>query len=539
MVATMSRSLVRGFGVALWLVLSVGCTTASRSPAPDPAPSAENAWPLYGNLGPHQRPVETSSDSARAYFDEGMQFMYAFGVGSALNSFRQSIRHDPTCALCYWGEAWSLGPYLNDSRLPPDREKEAYTAAAKARDLASGGTPVERALAAAMLKRYSASPGEDRLQRDSTYSQAMADVVERFPDDLDAATLYAESLMLLRPRRGTWESDDPSVQQIYDVLEGILARDIRHPGACHLYIHATESGSEPGRAEACAEYLGNAIPGASHINHMPSHTFNRIGRWADAVRSNQQAWHTDQKAEFGGPPGIYPTHNLHMLLFAASYGGQGAVAMQAARDLARIRGGAWFYVPLTAVRFGRWEAILDIDQPESTLDRGAWRFARGLAHLRLGDPVRADAERARMDALLAGLTDDDSFRGHLLTDLIGIMRSILEAETLHAAGNHDEALSILEAALPMEDGLRYDEPEPLLNPIRHHLGAMLLDAGKYQEAERTFREELEDHPHNGWSLFGLAQALDGQGKSGAAALARQELEQHWADADHWLRSSRY
>lgn len=533
-----SSSVRRGLG-SLLLVLVAGCTGVSSGATPAPEGSDAEEWPLYGNLGPHQRPLSTSSDSARAYFDEGMQFMYAFGVGSALKSFKQSIRHDPTCALCYWGEAWSLGPYLNDSRLPAEREKDAHKAASKARDLSSGGTPVERALATAMLKRYSAAPGDNRLERDSAYSAAMADVVDRFPDDLDAATLYAESLMLLRPRRGTWDSDNESVQQIYNVLEGILARDIRHPGACHLYIHATESGAEPGRAEACAEYLGNAIPGASHINHMPSHTFNRIGRWADGVKSNQQAWHTDQKAAFGGPPGIYPTHNLHMLLFAASFGGQGAVAMQAARDLSRIQGGAWFYVPLTSVRFGRWDAVLDLGEPESALDRGMWHFARGMAHLRKGNTVQFGQDLERMDALLAGLTDEDTFRGHLLTDLIGIERAILAAEGQDAAGNRDEAIAMLEAALPMEDGLRYDEPEPLLNPIRQHLGAMLLDAGRNEEAEQRYREELEDHPHNGWSLFGLAAALEAQGKSGAASLARQELARHWAQADHWLRSSRY
>lgn len=526
----------------LVLSMAVACTGVSSgsSPAPDAStpPDAE-AWPLYGNLGPHHRPLDTSSDSARAYFREGMQFMYAFGVGSAQKSFRQSIQHDPTCGLCYWGESWSLGPYLNDSRLPPEREKEARKAAEKARDLSSAAQPVDRALAAAMLKRYSSSPGDNRLARDSAYSEAMAEVVERFPDDLDAATLYAESLMLMRPRRGTWDSDNESVQHIYAVLEGILARDIRHPGACHLYIHATESGAEPGRAEACAEYLGNAIPGASHINHMPSHTFNRIGRWSDAVKSNQQAWHTDQKANHGGPPGIYPTHNLHMLLFAASYGGQGAVAMQAARDLSRIQGGAWFYVPLTAVRFGRWDAILEIDEPESSLDRGMWHFARGMAHLRRGDSELAGRELERTDRLLSELTDDDVFRGHLLTDLIGITRAILAAEITDTGGDRDEAIGILEEALPVEDALRYDEPEPLLSPIRHHLGAMLLEAGRYQEAEARFREELDDHPHNGWSLFGLAQALDGQGKSGAATLARQEMDRHWADADHWLRSPRY
>ncbi len=521
-------------------VLVSACTAAGTAPPPGPSGDASGEWPLYGNLGPHQRPLTTTSETAEAYFHEGVQFMYAFGVGSAARSFREAQEHDARCALCYWGEAWALGPYLNDSRVPPEREREAHRAARRARDLASNGMPVERALTDAMLVRYSDSPGEEgRLARDSAYAEAMGDVVQRHPEDLDAATLWAEALMLLRPRRGTWNKDDPSVQEIYRVLESVLARDIRHPGACHLYIHATESGTEPGRAEACAEHLGNAIPGASHINHMPSHTFNRIGRWADAVRANQQAWHTDQRAAYGGPPGIYPTHNLHMLLFAASFGGQGAAAMQAARDLAQTRGGAWFYVPLTAVRFGRWQSILELDEPESTLDRGMWTFARGMAQLRYGNAALANERLADLDEILVEVGDSDQFRGHRLSDLIGINRAILAGEIAASSGQLDRAIEILEAALPMEDGLRYDEPEPLLNPIRHHLGALLIEVGRHADAAARYREELDDHPHNGWSLFGLAEALDALGESGSAALARQELARSWADADHWLRSSRY
>ena len=522
--------------LVLGLIALAACSSAR--PAPAPAPTGPEVWPLYGNLGPHSRAITTTSDSAKAYFDEGMQFMYAFGVGSALRSFQRAQELDPTCAMCYWGEAWALGPYLNDSRMSAEDERTAHRAARRARELASSGSAVERSLAEAFLVRYTEDPGDSRLGRDSAYAAKIAELADRHPDDLDVATLNAEALMLLQPRRGIWDEEDPEVRHIYEVLENILARDIRHPGACHLYIHATESGEEAGRAEACAEYLGNAIPGASHINHMPSHTFNRIGRWADAVKANQQAWHTDQKASYGGPPGIYPTHNLHMLLFAASFGGQGAVAMQAARDLARVRGGAWFYVPLTAVRFGRWEDILELDEPESMLDRGMWRFAQGMAELRTGHPVGAADALSALDQILAECSPEDRFRGHLYTDLLGINRAILAAEIAEAEGDRDAAIALLEDALPMEDGLRYDEPEPLVNPIRHHLGAMLLAEGRHAEAEARFREELDDHPHNGWSLFGLARALEGQGRDGAAALVRRELERTWSTADHWLRSPR-
>jgi hypothetical protein len=393
----------------------------------------------------------------------------------------------------------------------------------------------------AMAARYTREHDPDRRKRlDTAYAAAMADVLRRFPSDLDVATLYAEALMLLEPRRGRWDVAKPSVREIHRVLEATLDADLRHPGACHLFIHATESTVVPEKAVACAEHLGLAIPGASHINHMPSHTGNRVGRWGDAVRANIRAWHSDQRAAIGEGFAIYPSHNLHMLLFAASMDGQGAVAWQAARDYAKeVRGGV-FYEALVLLRFGRFEEILALAAPpEAPIHRGLWEFARGYAQLRQG---RSDSARVYWNRVRDAARDAPesvTFRGHSATHLLGIVGGILEGELLHAEGRAGEALVAFERSVETEDSLRYDEPEPLNFSARHWLGAALLDAGRPTEAEAVYRAALADHPNNGWSLLGLALALEAQGQGDAALAGRAEFERAWARADTWIRASRF
>ena len=263
--------------------------------------------------------------------------------------------------MCFWGEAWAHSPYLN-GRMSLESEKKGYAAIQRARELGDYANAKERAVIETFAVRYGQEPTEEmRRPLDTLYSDAMAELVTRYSDDLDLATLYGESLMLMRPRRGSVDLEDPSVRAILPVLEGVLARDIKHPGACHLYIHLVEASPEPQRAEACADHLGDAIPGASHIQHMPSHIYLNIGRYGDAVRSNQNAWHVDQQAAYGGPPGIYPSHNLHMLLYAATLDGQSAVAIQAARDLGKVSESHSFYPPVVLATFGRWEEVLEMD----------------------------------------------------------------------------------------------------------------------------------------------------------------------------------
>jgi tetratricopeptide (TPR) repeat protein len=487
-------------------------------------------------LGPFTRKISSTNREAQAFFDQGMQMEYAFDKVDAVRSFREAWKRDPDCAICYWGEAWAWGSYLN-APMSAEESPLAYAAAQKAMTLKDKhASPVERALIEAIARRYVAQfDPQKRVEQDRAYADAMKIVADRFPNDLDVVTFYADALFLLEPRRGTRDVNDPNVQRLHKVLEGILAKDVKHPGACHLYVHATESTVVPGKAAACAEFLGDSIPGASHINHMPSHTWNEIGRWSQAVRDNVKAWHSDQKAAVGEGFAIYPEHNLHMLLFAASEDGQGAVATQAGKDYAKLTGDTIYHV-LTLVRFGRFDEIPAITKrPEAPVSGGMWDFAQGYANLRLGQVDFAKVYLARV--LKTAETSKSMFRFHDARHLLGTVGGILEGEILRKEGDLNGAIAAFERAAKLEDELIYDEPEPLPFAARHWLGAALLEANRPADAERVYREEIEDHPHNGWSLLGLQQALAAQGKRDTAI--DKDFEESWARSDAWIRASRY
>ena len=545
------RDRMLAVGLAVFsAALAAGCTSGGRE-GPRMAGAAMastagggngdgNGTPLYGGLGPHNRPVTTKSEKAQAYFDEGLLFMYAFGTSTAEASFRASQAEDPECASCYWGEAWSLAPYLNGG-MSPGNERSAHAAMQKAREHKSGASEVERALIDAFSVRFEADPERSRRRMlDTLYAREMDKVAARFPDDLDVLTLQAEAWMLLRPRRGDVDLGAKDVKKIRPILERVLARDIRHPGACHLYIHLVEASQEPGLAEACSDHLGSQIA-VSHIHHMPTHIYMNIGRWGDAVRGNQQAWHADQKAAHGGPPGVYPSHNLHMLLNAAVMDGQSAVAIQAAKDLAGHRGPWGAYIPLTYAAFGRWSEILASDGPTSddAMELVAWSFSRGLAYLRMGHIDVAADYLDEIDETLADADPNATFRYSPLADVVALPRSILAGEILNARGKPDEAVAVLEAGIVKEDGLIYSEPRAWHMPVRHTLGAILLENDRAAEAERVYRDALEDLPNQGWAYFGLTQALDAQMKTAQAQEARREFDRYWERADTWLRSSRF
>ncbi|MYH27797.1 MAG: hypothetical protein F4137_02860 [Acidobacteria bacterium] len=492
--------------------------------------------PLFETaLGDHHHPISSDDEMAQAYFDQGFRLMYAFGKEDAVRSFREAWKQDPDCAICYWGEAWAWGSYLNGP-MRPFEAPHAYAAMQEAVARIDGASPKERAYIDAITTRYveEFDPAQRRDQ-DAAYAEAMRKLSEAYPDDLDAVTLYGDALFLLEPRRGTRDLNDPNVQRLHGVLESVLDRDITHPGACHLYIHATESTANPGLASGCAEHLGSQIPGASHINHMPSHTWNEIGRWADGVRSNLDAWHSDLKAEVGEGVAIYPTHNLHMLLFAASMDGQGAIAIQAGKDYAKLTGDSVFHV-LTLIRFGRFDEVLAVtERPEQDGPGGLWDFAQGYAHLRAGD---ADFAQVYLDRVLklAGETNA-RFRFDSVELLLKTVGGILEGEIQRSDGHLHAAIESFERAVEVEDQLEYSEPEPLPFAARHWLGAALLEAGRFADAERVYRAELEDHPNNGWSFLGLRQALDAQGKPSADVEA--EFEKSWARSDTWMPASRF
>lgn len=532
-----------GVAPAALLALSL-VTGAASAQAPDTAgtPVAfRQPMPLYTvGLGPYTRRITTQSKEAQAFFDQGVQLLYSFTPEDAARSFREAQKRDPSCAMCHFGEAWAWGPYLNGP-MPPSAAPRAYAAIQRAMQLRSRASEVERTLIEAQALRYRpAYDSATHFQAAARYADAMAQAYAEYPNDLDVGTLYAESMMLLEPRRGIWDAAKPSVNRIHQVLEEILVKDVNHPGACHLLIHATESNERVGRAEKCAELLGSSIPGASHINHMPSHTFNRIGRWGDAVRSNIEAWHSDLRAEYGEGFAIYPSHNLHMLLFSASYDGQGAIANQAAKDYAKITRGGEFYLGLTLVRFGRFDEVLELRNPgDHAIYRGLWNFARGYAHLRKGALDSARAYLAHVDEAARTTSPTLQVRGHTAASLLGITGGILRAEILRKDGRAAEGIPVLEAAIALEDGLRYDEPEPLPFSARHWLGALMLELNRPADAERVYRAELKAHPNNGWSLYGLERALAAQGKTADAAKAREDFRKAWARSDVMIRGSRF
>ena len=321
----------------------------------------------------------------------------------------------------------------------------------------------------------------------------------------------------------------------------MLAKDLTHPGACHLYVHGTEATEAPEKAEACADLLGSSIPGASHINHMPSHTYNEIGRWNSAVRSNIRAWHSDQRAAWEEGVSYAATHNLHMLLYAGSMAGQGAVSLLGAKAYAVEISGGVFYEALVLLRFGWFEEILELEEvPEQPIQRGLFEFARGYAHLRNGEPDIARVYLNRVRDAAATTPDSILIRGrHTAQQLLGITGAILEGEILREEGRQDDAISAFEEAVEIHHELAYDEPEPLNFSAGDWLGAALLEVDRAEEAERVYRASLVKHPHNGWSIYGLEQALRAQGRTVEAAEARAWFADAWSETDTLIRSSRF
>lgn len=498
-------------------------------------------FPLFEKaLGDFDRPISSSVDGVQEYFNQGFQMMYAFTKVDAARSFVEAQKLDPTCSMCFWGEAWAWGPYLN-GKMQEAEAPRAYTSIQAAQELAQEGfvTEKEADLIAAMALRYHETyDPQTQAVRDTAYAKAMEQLARKYPNDLDIGTFYAEALFLLEPRRGYRDIDDPDVQRIHRELERVLSLDITHTGACHLYIHATESTIRPEKALECSEFIGSSIPGASHINHMPSHTWSEVGMWGKSVQANIMAWHSDQKAATGEGFAIYPSHNLHMLAFAASMDGQSGIATQAGRDYSRLTGNPMFEL-LTLIRFGRFEDVLDIakirEKPTNDIQLGVWNFSMGYASLKSGDEATATSMVTDIKELSE--SSDDRFRFHPANLLLGTLAHILEGEIQWTQGNLDQAIKSFNIAISFEDQLTYDEPEPLPFAARHWLGAAYFVADNFPEAERVYREALQDHPNNGWSYYGLLQALEGQGKQDNQI--QEAFNLSWARSDTWLRGSKF
>jgi hypothetical protein len=503
--------------------MGAGETAAFQAPV-DYIPSA---------LGPLTWPITTRNVMAQKYFDQGLQLRYAYSVDDAARSFREARIADPLCAMCYWGEALALGSFLNGG-MTAVKAPYAHNAIEKAVELSMNTTEMERDLIMAARDRYPVDYDPDnRRSVDEGFAERMKIVYEKYPGHHEVAVVYAIALFMLEERRGTRDIEDPELIRLHAVLSNVLDEDITHPGACHLYIHATESSQQPELGLKCADYLGAAIPVASHIQHMPSHTWNEVGHWGKSVRANIMAVQSDMKFRKGQGFSYSPMHNLHMLLFAASMDGQGAVAMQAGKDYTKITGNTMYQV-LTLLRFGRYDEIPGVGpRPEGDVEGAFWDFAQGYAALHNGDTKTAENYLENLRDIAANSTA--RFRFHDASQLVGLSAAILEGEILRSQGEMDAAIASFRRAAMLDDEQFYDEPEPIPYAARHWLGAALLETGQYAEAEQEYRTELADHPHNVWSLHGLKAALDAQGKVDKEVDA--DFKESTARMDVWITTS--
>lgn len=509
--------------------------------------------PFFDHLGTHHHPISTDSDLAQRYFDQGLILTYGFNHAEALRSFRAAATSDPNCAICYWGIAYVLGPHIN-AGMEADVVSPAWDAIHRAIKLREHASEQEQAYIEALAQRYTQMPVDDRSAFNLAYAKAMRKVTQQYPDDLDAATLFAEALMDTTPW-DYWAANGkpkPEGQEIITTLESILQRDPNHPGALHYYIHAVEK-KHPELAIAVADRLRDLNIATGHLVHMPTHIYLRVGRYHDAVAGNEQAVAIDQQyAQNPLGEGMYTIaympHNHHFLWYAAMMAGQQEVALQAAQrttamvnpQLLRKAGYGtlqhYTSIPLyTFVKFGLWDQILAEPAPAADLlyPNGVWRYARGMALVAKGQLQEAARELKQLRAIAAspGLDGVTIWDINTTADLLRIGFEVLAGELAAEQGNTEQAIHSLKQAIVLEDNLSYDEPAPWYSPVRQSLAAVLLKAGRPAEAEQVYREDLAIYPENGWSLQGLAQSLGVQGKLSEAQLVQKRFENAWRDAD--------
>jgi tetratricopeptide (TPR) repeat protein len=507
-------------------------------------------------LGDLHHPVSTSNPDAQKFFDQGMRLIFAFNHEEAAGSFERAAELDPKLAMAYWGLAEAVGPNYNDP-ADPERYKKAHEAIAKAGELATNASPSERAYIAAMALRFPADPAADHRLAAERYRNAMGDVVKQFPDDLDAATLFAEAGMDLHPW-GLWHADgtpEAGTEDIVAALESVLKRDPNHMGAIHYYIHAVEASSNPERALAPANRLAALAPAAGHLVHMPGHVYIRTGDFEAAVKTNQLAASADraymQTTGAGGMYGaMYYSHNLHFIAACSSMNGNYAEAHKAAEMLAAHVGPhvkdippleGFMTVPIAVeVRFQKWDQILAMPQPSAAMQTATvfWHFARGMALAAKGKVAEAEAEHHIVSAATDKTPPDQVFAmpvNNKAKDVLTIATNVLGAKIALAKRDSANAISMLHRAIAVQDTLKYDEPPDWFYPVRESLGAVLLLNGSAVEAEKVFREDLDRNPRNPRSLFGLSEALRAQNRAYDAQFVDKQFQSNWKSTEIKLK----
>ena len=519
--------------------------------------------PLFDNMGTFAMPITTADADAQKYFNQGMVLAFAFNHAESIRSFKAAQTLDPSCAMCFWGEALATGPNINVTSkgkviMSAQERQNAFAALQKAISLSGSVSQQEQGYIKALSARYNGDVDSPREPLDLAWAEAMGKLAAQYPDDMNAASIYAEALMNTMPWN-YWSDDGiakPETSAVIASLEKVMEAEPDHPLALHLYIHALEASSEPNRAEAAADRLLNLVPGAGHLVHMPSHIFFRIGRYSDAAQANLRAAEVDEayiaacNAQ-GFYPALYYPHNIHFLWSASTMQGQSALSIESARRVVenvRVEQVKAFptieffrTVPLLSlVRFAKWDDILAEPQPHEgfMFARSVWHYARGVAYAAKGMSEKAKGELA----MLEPLKDDVSVRFLDSRDypgsaLVSIAIELLRGEIAYRGGEFDQAVGHFEQAVAAQDLLPYTEPPFWYYPTRQSLGAALVAGGKYAEAEAVFKKDLKQYPHNGWSMFGLAQSLTAQGKIEEAAKANMHFETIWQFADVELTAS--
>ena len=550
---------MRPFAIATVMTLSAlaaACGTAER---PAPPTAAAPAVPFFEGLGDHGRTVANASADAQHYFNQGLAFLFAFNHDEAIRAFQRAAAIDPKCGMCWWGIAVANGPHINNPIVAPEREKAGWEAAAKAKAAGGGVLGADNGLINAIAVRFADPQPADRAPLDRAYADAMREAFKQNPTDADTGALFAEALMDLRPW-DLWTPDgkmQPGTDEVIRTLDAVRAIAPNHPLALHLYVHALEMSPHPEKADDAADRLRDLTPGLGHLVHMPSHIDVRRGRWGQAMGANSKAMEADnrynQQVPRQGFYGLYMAHNHHMYAYAAMMIGQSAAAIEAMDKMISRMPDEWKVeyaaiadgfsaMPLEVrMRFGRWDEILAAPEPPANMPiaRALRLYARGVALAAQGRIEEARAEQKAFIEARGALPSTAAFGNNTGAAIVGIAAEMLDGEILFRAGEKEKGLAALRRGVAAEDALRYDEPPDWILPVRHALGAALLEAGKAAEAEKVYREDLRKLPENGWSLFGLSRSLQLQGKKSEASDIEARFKEIWSGADVTLKSSCY
>ena len=519
--------------------------------------------PLLSGLGTHDHKISTEIPGAQRYFNQGLVLSFAFNHAESIRSFKAAQKLDPSCAMCYWGEALSRGPNINvtsDGKVVmSDNDRlEAFKAIERAKELMSSSTLKEQDYIIALSSRYNGQVGTDRSVLDRKYAQSMEELSKKYPDDMDASSLFAESLMNTMPWN-YWAEDGnpkPDTVKVINSLEDVLEKAPDHPLAIHLYIHAVEASSSPERAEAAADRLGDLVPGAGHLVHMPAHIYWRVGRYHDASEANIRAAQVDEEYiaqcnAQGFYPALYYPHNIHFLWAASTMEGRSGLSIESALKVAKYVGPEqikqfpvveFFHtVPLLSyVRFGKWKEILSYSAPEQDFkySTGIYHYARGIAFSSLGKNEEALKELSYIKPLIDTPEIKNLVKsGQPSAKLLEIADNLLLGQIEFKNGNYEASIISLKKTVSLQDDLPYTEPPFWYYPTRQSLGRVLIEAGKFTEAEAVFRKDLEDYPRNGWSMFGLYKVLEIQGKTKEAKKYKDKFDVIWQLSDIKLESS--